>query len=73
MPKQPTKKSQTGRKPKCRRCYVDMVEQGHIEGGWNWMCLKCGLVHKQEPSYDCSCGNAAAAPSVSCKVHGAWA
>ncbi len=46
MPKQPTKKSQTGRKPLCRKCHIPMVEQGHLEGSWNWMCLKCGLVHK---------------------------
>lgn len=43
MPKPPSKKSQLTRKPKCRKCYTPMVEQGHLDGGWDWLCLKCGL------------------------------
>ena len=35
MPKQPSKKSQLTRKPKCRVCYIPMLEQGHLDGGWD--------------------------------------
>lgn len=40
-----SKKSIASRKVKCRKCYIDMIEQGNIEGGWDYFCLKCGLRH----------------------------
>jgi ubiquitin C-terminal hydrolase len=44
MPKQ-TKKSQDGRPVKCSRCYVDMKQHLVLDGGWDWLCPKCGLRH----------------------------
>ena len=49
--KAPTKKSQDGRKVKCRKCHIDMAQQATIEGTWDWLCLKCGLRHRG-PSWE---------------------
>jgi hypothetical protein len=43
--KRPAKKVIGGRDPKCNRCYIPMVNQGNLDGGWEWLCLKCGLRH----------------------------